>query len=43
LHFGEAEQDVFFGGEVVEESSFAEVGGLGDVFNGSFGIAFFCK
>ncbi len=40
LHFAEGEEDVFLAGEIIEESAFAEVGGVGDVFDGGFGEAF---
>ncbi|HUL34487.1 MAG TPA: hypothetical protein VL128_11425 [Candidatus Eisenbacteria bacterium] len=40
LHFAEREEDVLFTGEIVEESSLAEIGGIGDVFDGGFLKAF---
>src|SRR5258707_492674 len=40
LHFGKGEEDVFFAGEIIEESALAEIGGVGDVFDGSFRKAF---
>jgi hypothetical protein len=32
-------QNVLFGGEIIKKRSFADVGGLGDVFDGSFKVA----
>jgi len=39
LHFAEGEEDVFLAGEIIEERALAEIGGVGDVFDGGFGEA----
>jgi hypothetical protein len=41
LHFAKSEEDMVLAGEIIKESSFADVGGVGDVFNGGFGETFF--
>ena len=37
LHFGKGQENVVLAREIVEESTFAQVGGVGDVFNRGFG------
>ena len=34
MHFGEGQEDVIFAGEIIEEGAFADVCGVGDVFDG---------
>ena len=43
LHFGKGQEDVLFTGKIVEEGSFAHVGGVGDVFHGGLGKALLGK
>jgi hypothetical protein len=40
LHLAKDEQDVVLAREVIEESAFADVSGIGDVFNGGLNKAF---
>jgi hypothetical protein len=40
LHVAEGDQEMFFAGKIIEESTFADVGGFGDVFDSGFGEAF---
>ena len=39
LHFREGQEEMVFAGEIVEEGAFADVGGVGDVFDGGIGEA----
>jgi len=43
LHFSERQKDVVLAGEIIEKGAFADVGGIGDVFHGSFGKTFVGK
>ena len=40
LHFAKSEEDVVLAGEIIEKGAFADVGGIGDVFDGGFGKTF---
>jgi hypothetical protein len=37
LHLSEGEENVVFAGEIIEKGAFADVSGIGDVFDGGFG------
>lgn len=39
LHFSEGQEEVVFAGEIIKEGALADVGGVGDVFDGSVGEA----
>ena len=39
LHFSEGQEEVVFAGEIIEEGALADVGGVGDVFDGGVGEA----
>ena len=39
LHVGKGQKQVIFAREIVEEGAFAEIGGVGDVFDGGVGEA----
>src|SRR5882762_6213486 len=43
LHFAEGQQDMVFAGKMVEERALADVGDVGNVFNGGFGEALFSE